>query len=70
MIVHMYTVVLVILCIIVLVATKHAANAVVQICKVLSHPSKSVLIFGHKHKGEGLHLISRVWPHPVLCQVR
>ena len=30
----------------VLVAAKHAANAVAQDCKVLSRPSKCVIIFG------------------------
>ena len=46
--------------IIVLVAAKHATNAVVQKCKVLSHPSKCVLICGCKCKGKGFYLKIRV----------
>ena len=37
----------------VLVAAKHAANAVVQKCKVLSRPSKCVLICGCKYQSKG-----------------
>ena len=70
MIVCMCTVIFRVLCIIVLVAAKCAANAVAQKCKVLSCPSKCILICGCKCKGKGLHLKSRVWTHPVLCQVR
>ena len=70
MIVHMCIVILGVLRMIVLVAAKCAANAVVQIYKVLSHPSKCILICGCKCKGKGLHLISKVGTHPVLCWVR
>ena len=70
MIIHICTVILGVLHIIVLVAAKRAANAMAQICKVLSCPSKCVLIYGCNHKGKGLYLKSRVWIHPVLCQVR
>ena len=70
MIVRMCTVIFGVLCIIVLVAARHTANAVAQKCKMLSRPSKCILIYRFKCKGKGLHLISRVWTHPVLCEVR
>ena len=66
----MCTVVFGVLHIIVLVAAKCATNAVVQIWKMLSYPSKCVLICGRKYKVKGLHLISRVRTYPVLCQVK
>ena len=44
----------------VLVAARHAANAVVQLCKMLSHPSKCVLTCGRKYKGKGHYVLSRV----------
>ena len=55
---------------IVLVATKCAANAVAQKCKVLSHPSKCILICGCKYQNKAHHVLSRVWTHPLLRQVR
>ena len=67
---YMYNCFFWVLCIIVLVVAKCAANAVAQICKVLSCPSKCILICGCKYIGKGLHLISRMWTLPVLCQVR
>ena len=54
----------------VLVAARCIANAVAQICKMLSHPSKCVLIFRRKYIGKGHHVISRVWICSDLCQVR
>ena len=54
----------------VLVAAKHAANVVVQDCKVLSHPSKCILIFGCKYKSKGHYILIRVQNHPFLHQVR
>ena len=54
----------------VLSAAGRAANAVAQICKVFSHPSKCILICGHKHKGKGHHFMSRLWTCPVLFWVR
>ena len=69
MIVHVYTVILGVLRIVVLVAARCTANAVEQKCKVLSRPSKCVLICGCKCKGMGHHIMSRVWTCPVLCQV-
>ena len=70
MILHMCKVIFRVLSIIVLVAAKCAANVVVQKCKVLSPLSKCVLICGCRCKSKGIHLKSRVWTHPVLCQVR
>ena len=54
----------------VLVAAKCAANAVAQKCKVLSRPSKCVLIFGCKCQSKGHYILSRVWTRPFLCWVR
>ena len=54
----------------VLVAAKRAANAVAQNCKVLSRPSKCVLICGCKCQSKGHHILGRMWTHPFLCQVR
>ena len=51
----------------VLVAAKHAANAVAQNCKVLSRPSKCVLICGCKCQIKGHYVLSRVWTCPFLC---
>ena len=54
----------------VLVVTRHAANAVAQLCKIVRHPRKCVLICRCNCKGKGHHVVSRVWTCPVLCQVR
>ena len=54
----------------VLVVTRHAANAVAELCKMVSHPSKCILTYGHNCKGKGHHVASRVWTHPVFCRVR
>ena len=56
-------------CIIVLVAARCAANAVAQICKMLSFPSKCILICGCKYEGKGFHLISKVWTRLILGEV-
>ena len=59
------------LCIVsVLAADKHAANAVAQKCKVLSCPSKCVLICRHKYQSKGHHVLSKVWTCLFLCWVR
>ena len=50
MILHVYTVIFWVLHIIMLVAAKSTANAVAQKCKVLSRPSKCILIYGCKCK--------------------
>ena len=70
MIVCRCTVILGVLCIIVLVAAKCTANSVAKKCKILSCPSQCILICRHKCKVRGLHLISKVLTHPVLCWVR
>ena len=49
----------------VLVVARHAANAVVQLYKMLSRPSKCILTCGCNCKGKGHHVVSRVWAHPV-----
>ena len=54
----------------VLVAARRAANAVAQLCKMLSRPSKCVLTCRCNHKGKGRHVVSRVWNCPILCRVR
>ena len=54
----------------VLAVAKRAANAVVQKCRVLSHPSKCILICRCRCKGKGHHIMYRVWTCPVLCRVR
>ena len=54
----------------VLVAAKHAANAVEQNCKVSSQPSKCVLYFGHKCQSKGQYVLSRVGTRPFLHLVR
>ena len=60
-----------VLCIMsILASARHAANAVAQICKILSRPNKCILICGCKCKGKDLHFISRVWTCPVLCRLR
>ena len=56
--------------IVLLVATRCPANAVAQIYKMLSRPSKCVLICGCKCKGKSHHFMSRLWTYPVLFQVR
>ena len=67
----MCTIIFGVLCIMsVLAIARRAANAVGQICKILSRPSKCVLICGCKYKGKGYHVMSRVCTYPVLCQVR
>ena len=69
--VHMCTVIFRVLCIMnVLVAAKHAANAVAQKCKVLSRPSKFILICRWKCQSKGHYIINRVWTCPFLRQVR
>ena len=70
MTVHMCVVILGVLRIIVLVIAKCTANAVVQICKVLSHPSKYVLICGRKCQSKVYYVLSSVWTCPVLRWVR
>ena len=70
MILHVFTIIFGVLHIMsVLAVARHAANAVAQICKMLSSPSKCVLICGCKCKGKGHYFMSRVWTHPVLCWV-
>ena len=54
----------------ILAAAKCTANAVAQKCKVLSHPSKCVLICGCKLQSKGHHVLSRVWTCLFLCRVR
>ena len=54
----------------VLVVARYAANAVAQLCKMVSHSSKFVLTCRHNCKGKGHHIVIRVWTHPVLCWVR
>ena len=54
----------------ILVVARHTANAVEQLSKIISHPSKCVLTCGHNGKVMGHHVASRVWTHPVLYQVR
>ena len=44
----------------VLAVARRAANAVAQLCKKLSHPSKRILICGRNCKGKGHHVMSRV----------
>ena len=71
MIVHMCTIVFWVLNMIcVLVVAGRAVNAVAQLCKMVSHPSKCVLTFRCNCKGQGHHVVSKVWTCPVLCQVR
>ena len=53
----------------VLAVARFAVNAVAQLCKMLSRPSKCILI-GCKCKGKGHDVMSRVWTHPALCRVR
>ena len=50
----------------ILAVAKHATNEVAQLCKMLSCPSKCVLICRCKYKGKGHHVMSRVWTHPVM----
>ena len=54
----------------VLAAAKHAANAVVQKCKVLSRPSKCALICMGKCQSKNYDIMSRVWTFPFLHWVR
>ena len=54
----------------VLVAVKHVVNAVAQNCKVLSRPSKCVLILGQKYQIYGNYVFTRVCNYPFLHQVR
>ena len=54
----------------VLAATKCAANAVVQKCKELNHPSKCVLICRCKYQSKGHYVLISVWNCPFLCWVR
>ena len=51
----------------VLAVARRAANAMVQICKMLCRPSKCVLICGHKCKDQGNHVVGRVQTNPILC---
>ena len=44
----------------VLVAARLTANAVLQLCKMVSHPSKCILTCWCNCKGKGHHMISRV----------
>ena len=44
----------------VLAVARCTTNAVAQICKILSHPSKCILICGRRGKGKGHHFMSRV----------
>ena len=44
----------------VLAIARHAANAVAQICKMLSHPSKCILFCEQKCKGKAFHLVNKV----------
>ena len=44
----------------VLFAVGHAANAVVQLCKIVSGPVKCVLMYRSNCKGNGHHVVSRV----------
>ena len=61
MIVRISTVIFRVLCIMsVLVAAKHAANAVALKCKVFSLASKCILIYGCTCKGKGHHYMGRV----------
>ena len=55
---------------IILVAAKRAANAVAQKWKVLSCPSKCILICRCKCQSKGHNIISRVWTYLFLYQVR
>ena len=54
----------------VLVGAKHAANAVARKYKLLSRPSKWVLICGCKCQSKSHYILSRVWTHPFLHWVR
>ena len=53
----------------VLVAARCAANTVVQKSKVLSCPSRCILICRHKCKGKAHHVMSRVWTCLMLGEV-
>ena len=54
----------------VLIDARHTANAVEQLCKMVSHPKKFVLTCGCNCKVKGHNVVSRVWNHPVLCRMR
>ena len=54
----------------VLVAARCTTNAVVQLCKIVSRPSKYILTCRRNCKGKGHHVVIRVWNFPVLCWVR
>ena len=57
----MGTIVFGVLCIVyVLVVARCAANAVAQLCKIVSHPSKCILTCGCNYKDKGHHVVSRV----------
>ena len=67
MIVHMCTVILRVLHIMsALAVAKCAANAVAQKCKVLSCPSKCILICRLKSQSKGHYVMIRVWTYPCL----
>ena len=54
----------------VLVAARCIANAVAQLRKIGSCPSKYILPCWCNCKGKGHHIVIRVWTYPVLYQVR
>ena len=71
MTVYVCTVIFRVLCIMsVLAIAKCSANAVVQKCKVLSHPSKCILICECKCQSKGHYVLSRVCTGPFLNRVR